>query len=131
MVEHRPHRRRPAAEVIAFGRVCPAWAEPPFVRPPPAGARCRACGSSGAKVARVARSVLERTLQTLSGIESTVHEVTLVGNPAMEIVEFATNLGVGLFVAGTRGRSPEKELYLGSVSNALTHRAPCSILIVG
>ena len=82
------------------------------------------------RVARVARSVLERTLQTLSRIESTIHEVTLVGNPAKEIVEFATNLGVGLIVAGTRGRSPEKELYLGSVSSALAHRAPCSVLIV-
>ena len=40
------------------------------------------------------------------------------------------NLGVDLIVAGTRGRSPEKEIYLGSVSSALTHRAPCSVLIV-
>ena len=47
-----------------------------------------------------------------------------------EIVEFAMNLGVDLIVAGTRGRSPAKELYLGSVSSALTHRAPCSVLIV-
>ena len=40
------------------------------------------------------------------------------------------NLGVDLIVAGTRGRSPEQEAYLGSVSNALTHRACCSVLIV-
>jgi len=59
-----------------------------------------------------------------------VNEVILVGNPAMEIVEFAMNLGVDLIVAGTRGRSPARELYLGSVSSALTHRAPCSVLIV-
>jgi nucleotide-binding universal stress UspA family protein len=82
------------------------------------------------RVALVARPVLSRTLERLSQVESTVHEVTLVGNPAKEIVEFATNLGVGLIVAGTRGRSPERELYLGSVSSALTHRAPCSVLIV-
>jgi len=82
------------------------------------------------RVALVARPVLSRTLERLSQVESTVHEVTLVGNPAKEIVEFATNLGVGLIVAGTRGRSRERELYLGSVSSALTHRAPCSVLIV-
>ncbi len=82
------------------------------------------------RVAGVARPVLARTRNVLSGVESTVHEVTLLGNPAKEIVEFATNLGVGLIVAGTRGRSAERELYLGSVSSALAHRAPCSVLIV-
>ena len=33
-------------------------------------------------------------------------------------------------VAGIRGRSFANELYLGSVSSALTHRALCSVLIV-
>jgi len=82
------------------------------------------------RVAAVARPVLAKTRQVLVEIASTVHEVTLLGNPAKEIVEFATNLGVGLIVAGTRGRSPERELYLGSVSSALAHQAPCSVLIV-
>jgi nucleotide-binding universal stress UspA family protein len=59
-----------------------------------------------------------------------VEGVTLVGHPAEEIVEFATNLDVDLVVAGTRGRSAEREIYLGSVSSALAHRAPCSVLIV-
>ena len=56
--------------------------------------------------------------------------LALVGNPAKGIVEFAMNLDVDLIVAGTRGRTPAKEIYLGSISNALTHRAPCSVLIV-
>jgi nucleotide-binding universal stress UspA family protein len=66
----------------------------------------------------------------MTEVESRLEEVVLVGNPGKEIVEFATNLGVQLVVAGTRGRSSAKELYLGSVSSALTHRAPCSVLIV-
>jgi nucleotide-binding universal stress UspA family protein len=82
------------------------------------------------RVVQVARPILQRTLQKLDGIESRVNEVVLVGNPAKEIVEFAMNLGVDLIVAGTRGRSPERQLYLGSVSSALTHRARCSVLIV-
>jgi len=82
------------------------------------------------RVAGVAKPILTKTMEVLAELKSKVNEVVLVGNPAMEIVEFATNLGVGLIVAGTRGRSPAKELYLGSVSNALTHRAPCSVLIV-
>ena len=82
------------------------------------------------RVAAVAGPILAKTLEFLAEVESKVNEVVLVGNPAKEIVEFAMNLGVDLIVAGTRGRSPERELYLGSVSSALTHRAPCSVLIV-
>ena len=71
-----------------------------------------------------------KTLEVLSDLESQFHEVILVGNPAKEIVEFATTMGVHLIVAGTRGRSSARELYLGSVSSGLTHRAPCSVLVV-
>jgi nucleotide-binding universal stress UspA family protein len=82
------------------------------------------------RVVAVARPVLAKTVEALAGTESRIDEVILVGNPAQEIVEFAMNVGVDLIVAGTRGRSSAKELYLGSVSNAITHRAPCSVLIV-
>ena len=86
--------------------------------------------ASDDRVAKVAGPILAKTLEVLAKVESQVNEVVLVGNPAKEIVEFAMNLGVDLIVAGTRGRSPEKELYLGSVSSALTRRASCSVLIV-
>jgi nucleotide-binding universal stress UspA family protein len=82
------------------------------------------------RVTRVAKPMLAKTLEVLAESESRVHEVVLVGNPAKEIVEFATNMRADLIVAGTRGRSSAAELYLGSVSSALTHRAPCSVLIV-
>jgi nucleotide-binding universal stress UspA family protein len=86
--------------------------------------------ASDERVVKVAKPILGKTVQALAGTESRVDEVILVGNPAEEIVEFAMNLGVDLIVAGTRGRTPAKELYLGSVSRALTHRASCSVLIV-
>ena len=86
--------------------------------------------ASDDRVAKVAGPILAKTLEVLAEVESQVNEVVLVGNPAMEIVEFAMNLDVDLIVTGTKGRSPAKELYLGSVSSALTHRAPCSVLIV-
>ena len=86
--------------------------------------------ASDERVAGVARPILAKTMEELSDTESRINDVTLVGNPAKEIVEFAMNLGVDLIVAGTRGRSPAKEVYLGSVSSALVHRAPCSVLIV-
>lgn len=86
--------------------------------------------ASDDRVAKVAGPILAKTLEVLDGFEGRVDEVVLLGNPAKEIVEFAMNLGVDLIVAGTRGRSPDKEIYLGSVSSALTHRALCSVLIV-
>ncbi len=82
------------------------------------------------RVAEVARPILAETLEVLAEVKGHVNEVILVGNPAKEIVEFAMNLDVDLVVAGTRGRSPAQELYLGSVSSALVHRSPCSVLIV-
>jgi nucleotide-binding universal stress UspA family protein len=82
------------------------------------------------RIAGVAKPILTKTMEALAETKSLVNEVVLLGNPAKEIVEFAMNLGVDLIVAGTRGRSPARELYLGSVSSALTHRAPCSVLIV-
>lgn len=82
------------------------------------------------RVRQVARPVLARTKEVMAGVKGRVEEVVLVGIPAQEIVEFAMNLHADLIVAGTHGRSPAKELYLGSVSSALTHRAMCSVLIV-
>jgi nucleotide-binding universal stress UspA family protein len=82
------------------------------------------------RVAGVAKPILEKTMEALADTKSRNNEVVLMGNPGKEIVEFATHLGVKLIVAGTRGRSAEKEHYLGSVSSALVHRAPCSVLIV-
>ncbi len=82
------------------------------------------------RVRAAARPILERTSEALAAHRGRIEQVTLLGNPAREIVELATNLKVDLVVAGTRGRSPERELFLGSVSNALTHRAPCPVLVV-
>jgi nucleotide-binding universal stress UspA family protein len=82
------------------------------------------------RVVEVARPILSKTMDVFSGTEGRINDVVMLGNPAEEIVEFAMNLGVDLVVAGTRGRSSAKKHYLGSVSGALAHRAPCSVLIV-
>jgi len=70
------------------------------------------------RVTKVARPVLAETLKVLAEVEGKAYDVIL------EVVQFATNVGVDLIVAGTRRRSPVRELCLGSVACALTHRAP-------
>jgi nucleotide-binding universal stress UspA family protein len=121
------------------GHFCPGGDDEIFVTyvfPLPSDADCYdgivqlPASGNDPRVAAVAAPVLARTCTALDATGSNVREVCLVGNPAREIVEFAMNLDIGLIVAGTRGRSLAKELYLGSVSNALVHRAPCSVLIV-
>lgn len=54
----------------------------------------------------------------------------LTGNPGRMICELATNWSAELIVVGSRGLKGLKEIFLGSVSNYVTHHSPCSVLIV-
>jgi nucleotide-binding universal stress UspA family protein len=52
------------------------------------------------------------------------------GNPGATICEVARSWGANLIVVGRRGHSSLNELLLGSISNYVLHRAPCSVLVV-
>ena len=54
----------------------------------------------------------------------------LSGNPGRKICELAKNWEADLILVGSRGLKGLKEMFLGSVSNYVTHHAPCSVLIV-
>ncbi|WP_036482002.1 universal stress protein [Myxosarcina sp. GI1] len=54
----------------------------------------------------------------------------LTGNPGRTICEIADNWSADLILVGSRGLKGLKEIFLGSVSNYVTHYAPCSVLIV-
>ncbi len=54
----------------------------------------------------------------------------LTGNPGRIICELAENWSADLVIVGSRGLRGLKEMFLGSVSNYVTHHAPCSVLIV-
>ena len=53
----------------------------------------------------------------------------LRGSPAQQIVEKAEEWGADVIVVGSHGRGFWGRL-LGSVSNAVVHHAPCSVLVV-
>ena len=61
------------------------------------------------------------------GLTATTHVVQ--GDPADEIIAVATKEDVDLVVVGNKGMHGAKRI-LGSVPNAVAHRAPCSVLIV-
>jgi nucleotide-binding universal stress UspA family protein len=54
----------------------------------------------------------------------------LCGAPAQMIVEEAENWGANLIIVGSHGYGFWERVLLGSVSNAVVHHAPCSVLVV-
>lgn len=52
------------------------------------------------------------------------------GSPAKVICDMAASWDADLILMGSRGRSGLSELLLGSVSNYVTHHAPCSVMLV-
>lgn len=52
------------------------------------------------------------------------------GTPGYVICGLARTWGADLILMGRRGHSSLSELILGSVSNYVTHHAPCSVLVV-
>jgi nucleotide-binding universal stress UspA family protein len=56
--------------------------------------------------------------------------IALEGDPATEIVRFATERRCGTIVMGTRGHTGLARLLLGSVARNVLLHAPCSVLIV-
>lgn len=63
-----------------------------------------------------------------AGIQASVAQE--VGDPGALICQQARDWGADLILVGRRGRSGLSELVLGSVSNYVVHRAPCSVLVL-
>ena len=53
-----------------------------------------------------------------------------LGYPGQNICEEAQTWSAELILVGSRGLTGMKEMFLGSISNYVTHHAPCSVLIV-
>lgn len=62
------------------------------------------------------------------GVEMTTAVVN--ASPKQAIVEEAEKWGADLIIMGSHGYGFWKRTLLGSVSNAVAHQAPCSVLIV-
>ena len=65
---------------------------------------------------------------TQAGIDTEYTQLT--GNPGRTICELANTWEADLILIGSRGLKGLKEMFLGSVSNYVTHHAPCSVLIL-
>lgn len=63
-----------------------------------------------------------------AGVTTEMH--TPSGPPADAILAVAESTGADLIVVGNRGMTGAKRFVLGSVPNSISHRSPCSVLIV-
>ncbi len=80
--------------------------------------------------AKIATEEAVELIRKLTGnAELDVTTVVALGRPAEMIVEAAKEWGADLVVVGSHGRGFWGRLTLGSVSNAVVHHAPCSVLI--
>jgi nucleotide-binding universal stress UspA family protein len=79
---------------------------------------------------QVANGVLEETSKRLAGsnVEVTVHARQL--SPAEALIEVADEQQADLIIVGDKGMRGKKRFLLGSVPNAVSHHASCSVMIV-
>jgi nucleotide-binding universal stress UspA family protein len=59
-----------------------------------------------------------------------VYHVVLEGDPATEIIRYASEAGMDLIVMGTHGRTGLERLLMGSVAEKVMRDAVCSVLVV-
>ena len=76
-----------------------------------------------------AESVIADEAARFTGMNGTVTTHSRSGSPAHELVELATELKSELIVIGARGLSPTNRLLMGSVSQKVVRKAPCSVLV--
>ena len=75
----------------------------------------------GEAVVQAAVAALDR-----DGLETQV----LLGEPGVELMLFAEEIGATVVVVGSRGHGAIKRALLGSVSDHLVRHAPCPVLVV-
>ena len=76
------------------------------------------------------QEVFSRTVQALRLPEERVSTFHQIGLLAETILELAEEQGVDLIVMGRRGHSPLREIFMGSVSQGVLHKAKVPVLIV-
>lgn len=79
---------------------------------------------------RILKETDEQLRSHLADRNVEIRTELLFGSPESSIVELADELKPELVVVGTHSYSGWERLLLGSVSDAVVHHAPCSVMVV-
>ena len=78
---------------------------------------------------RIRGELVEEAHRRSAALGLTIDVATPKGRPAEELIAVAESTGADLVVVGHRGRGGATS-WLGSVTQEVVHRAPCSVLVV-
>jgi nucleotide-binding universal stress UspA family protein len=92
------------------------------------GARVHLLHVASEGEADVTRPLAEAAAQAGPDVPAVL--ATSVGDPAPEIVRYATRHPIDLIVVGTHGRTGVSRVLLGSVAERVMRGAPCPVLVV-
>lgn len=91
-------------------------------------------GELEAELSKQAKNTVEQAESSLKeicpNISDVASDVLRGASAAQAIIETAREWGADLIVVGSHGYGFWKRAWLGSVSNAVVHHAPCSVLVV-
>jgi nucleotide-binding universal stress UspA family protein len=79
---------------------------------------------------RVLNSTKEKLQEIFAGRNIYISTEILIGSPETRIVEAASEMKAEMVIVGSHGYNRWERLLLGSVSDAVVHHAPCSVLVV-
>jgi universal stress protein A len=77
-----------------------------------------------------AESKLERIGHQKLKVGTPYEILVMTGDPAVEVLQMATKLGIDLIVMATHGRQGIRRLFLGSVAERVVREARCPVLTV-
>ena len=79
---------------------------------------------------KIADSVMERAKKRAAQNGIVFNKKIDFGDPAYMIVKFSKSLNYDIIVIGARGQSGIKDIFLGSTSNYVLHKAKAPVIIV-
>ena len=77
-----------------------------------------------------AAPVFAKAVAAITVDNPAVDKVSVIGNPADEILEYAKAKGFDHIVMGRRGLSPLGEFFMGSVTEKVMKRASCPVTVL-
>jgi nucleotide-binding universal stress UspA family protein len=77
-----------------------------------------------------AEKALDRLIPADWQARHKVRRATRLGNPASEIIRYASEHQIDLIVVGTHGRGAMAHLLLGSVAERVVRQAQCPVLTI-